>query len=213
MKRLILSCAFIYGLTTNIYSQKIGIVYNTDQFIETNQFKTVFIKAGLTQKTNFDVIDYCSKALQKDSTHIEVFNINPTSLAFTNEKIKQICIDKKLDYGIGIIKTPLHTDAIGTSAYKVANKSFGLQYTTLNTKAYFVYFFAKFVVYSRNSNKFFAIDFPKEYSQYEWVKHSEVIIIDDVISEPAVKEGIEKIKKYIDLSLSNIEDIIFFSKK
>lgn len=204
MKRLVFFLMFFAVSTAQIFSQKIGIFYNTNVWADFTYLTTVSSKIENEYKSDLNVIEYCSQTLQKNFTEIKVIDMNPTNMINIKSKTKNMCVEGNFDYAIVLVHTPSHPDmAADKIRYKMGSKSFGLVAHSMNKKVYYVFFNTVFMLYSKKSDKYLPFDV-ESYKTYEWFREQENIIEDGKLTEKALNDGISRIKQKLDFNLKPI---------
>jgi hypothetical protein len=204
MKRFVFFLMLFAVSTAQIFSQKIGIFYNTNVWADFTYLTTVSSKIENEYKSDLNVIDYCSQTLQKNFTEIEVIDMNPSNMVNIKSKTKNLCAEGNFDYAIVLVHTTLGPDlATDKIRYKMGSKSFGLVAHSMNKKVYYVFFNTVFMLYSKKSDKFIHFDV-ENYKTYEWFKEQEYIIEDGKLIQKALNDGISLIKQKLDSNLNPI---------
>jgi hypothetical protein len=188
----------------SLFSQKIGIFYNTDEWADFTYLVTVTSKIENEYKSNLNSIDYCSQILQNDFEEIKIIDLKPSNMFNIKTRAKDMCIESNLDYAIVLLHTPTHPDlAADKIRYKMRSKSFGIVAHSMNKKVYYVFFNTEFMLYSKKSDKYLSLDV-EGYKTYEWFKNKENIVEDGKLTEKALNDGISHIKQKLHLNLKAI---------
>jgi hypothetical protein len=188
----------------SLFSQRIGLFYNTDEWADFTYLVTVSSKIENEYKSGLNSIEYCSQMLQNDFEEIKIIDLKPSNLFNIKSKAKDMCIEGNLDYAIVLLHTPTHPDlAADKIRYKMRNKSIGIVAHSMNKKVYYVFFNAEFMLYSKKSDKYLSLDV-ESYKTYEWFKNKVNIVEDGKLTEIALNDGISHIKRKFDLNLKAI---------
>jgi hypothetical protein len=203
MKRIFFLIALVLS-AVSLFSQKIGLMYNTDEWVDFTYLVTVSSKIENEYKSDLNSIEYCSQILQNDFEEIKIIDLKPSNLFNIKTKAKDMCIEGNLDYAIVLLHTPTHPDlAADKIRYKMRSKSFGVVAHSMNKKVYYVFFNAVFMLYSKKSDKYLSLDV-ESYKTYEWFKNKENIVEDGKLTEIPLNDGISHIKQKFDLNLKAI---------
>lgn len=195
---------FLVLSVESLFSQKIGLFYNTYEWADFTYLVTVSSKIENEYKSDLNSIEYCSQMLQNDFEEIKTIDLKPSNLFNIKTKAKDMCIEGNFDYAIVLLHTPTHPDlAADKIRYKMRGKSFGIVAHSMNKKVYYVFFNAVFMLYSKKSDKYLSLDV-ESYKTYEWFKNKENIVEDGKLTEIALNDGISHIKQKFDLNLKAI---------
>ena len=164
--------------TGNVFSQKIGIVYNTDEWVYFTYLKGVAYSFE-NEYNVFNVIDYCSNTLKSEFPEVTEIDVRPSNMVSMNKKAKDICKEQNLDYVVLMVHTPIHPDqALGNRIkFKLGEKSFGLTAHSMNKKIYYIFFNTVFRLYSNKTDKLLSFE-KGDYKTFEHVREKENIIED-----------------------------------
>ena len=211
MRKLSLIIFIVFLFVENILSQKIGIVYNTDEWVEFAYLRGVAYRIENAYRLDLNVIDYCENIIKNESFEVTRIDARPSSMAKLSMKnnARKICEENELDYIITLIHTPMHPDQSASMQYKMRNKSFSIFGLNVNKKVYYVSFLAGFSLYSKTKENFLQPYNEAPYKTFETF-HENVNVVDEegVLVDRIMNDGLIKVKEKLDISLNAIIQVI-----
>jgi len=206
MKNLFLVIFIVFLFVGNIFSQKIGIVYNTDEYVEFAYLRGVAYRIENEYKLDLNVIDYCENAIKNESFEVTRIDVRPSSMAYLSQKsnAKRICEENELDYIITLIHMPMHPDQFASIQYKMRHKSFSIFVSNLSKKIYYVSFLAEFHLYSKAANEFTSTYDRIPYKTFEYFTGNTNVVEKEILVDSIMNDGLIKIKEKLDISLNVI---------